>query len=160
MAEFREMIRKNRQLSVEDCIAVLKSETRGVLSVIGDNGYPYGTPMNHWYNEEDGKLYFHCGNIGHRLEALQKHNKVSFCTYDAGYRNEGEWALNVKSVIVFGTIDIVDDMEKIVDITTKLSYKFTQDEEYIKKEIEVSGPRTVLLQLTPEHICGKLVTEA
>ena len=160
MAEFREMIRKNRQLSLEDCVAVLKSETRGILSVLGDNDYPYGTPMNHWYNEEDGKIYFHCGNIGHRLEALQKHNKVSFCTYDAGYRNEGEWALNVKSVIVFGTVDIIDDMEKIVDITTKLSYKFTQDEEYIKKEIRQSAHRTLLLQLNPEHICGKFVNEA
>lgn len=160
MTEFREMIRKNRQLSMEDCIQVLKSETRGVLSVIGDNEYPYGTPMNHWYNEEDGKIYFHCGNIGHRLEALQKHNKVSFCTYDIGYRNEGEWALNVKSVIVFGTMDIVDDMEKIVDITTKLSYKFTQDEAYIKKEIQQSAHRTLLLRLNPEHICGKFVNEA
>lgn len=157
---FREMMRKNRQLSMEDCAAILESETRGVLSVLGDDDYPYGMPMNHFYNQEDGKIYFHSGNVGHRLEALRKHNKVSFCVYDTGYRNEGEWALNVKSVIIFGTIEIIDDMEKIVDITTKLSYKFTQDEDYIQKEIKQSAHRTLLLQLTPEHICGKLVNEA
>lgn len=89
-----------------------------------------------------------------------KHDKVSFCTYDQGYRKDGEWAWNVKSVIVFGRIEIIDDIDKIADITTKLSYKFTQDEEYIKKEIEVSGHNTLLLQLIPEHVCGKLVTEA
>ena len=105
-------------------------------------------------------LYFHCGNIGYRLEALRKHNKVSFCTYDSGYRKEGEWALNVRSVIIFGTVDIITDMEQIVDITRKLSYKFTQDEDYSAKEIEQSGHRTILLKLTPEHICGKLVTES
>lgn len=156
---FRELIRKNKQLSMEECVQVLKSETRGVLSVLGDGDYPYGMPMNHWYNEEDGKIYFHCGNIGHRLDALKKHDKVSFCTYDKGYRNEGEWAWNVKSVIVFGKIEILDEMDKIIEITTKLSYKFTQDDEYIKREIENCGHRTLLLQLTPEHICGKLVRE-
>ena len=157
---FRDLVRKNKQLSMQDCIHILQSETRGVLSVLGDDDYPYGTPMNHWYNEEDGKIYFHCGDMGHRLDALKKHNKVSFCTYDRGYQKEGEWALYVKSVIVFGKMEIIDDMDKIIDITTKLSYKFTQDEEYIKKEIKMHGHRTLLLQLTPDHICGKLVMEA
>ena len=157
---FRELVRKNKQLSMEDCVHVLKTETRGVLSVLGDNDYPYGTPMNHWYNEEDGCVYFHCGNIGHRLDALRKHDKVSFCTYNQGEREEGQWAWTVKSVIAFGRMEIVDDLETIIDITTKLSYKFTQDEEYIRKEIEGHAHRTLLLKLKPEHICGKLVTEA
>lgn len=157
---FRELIRKNKKISMDECIHILKSEKRGVLSVNGDNDYPYGMPMNHWYNEEDGKIYFHCGNVGHRLDALKKDSKVSFCTYDQGYRNENEWALNIKSVIVFGNIKIVDDLDRIVDITTKLSYKFTQDDEYIKSEIRNYSHKTLLLELTPEHICGKLVTEA
>ena len=158
---FRELTRKNKQISTEECISVLKSGTRGVLSVLGDDEYPYGMPMNHWYNEEDGSIYFHCGTMaGHRLDALKKHDKVSFCVYDRGYRNEGEWAWNVKSIIVFGRMEILDDMEKIIEITTKLSRKFTQDEEYIRKEIEQHSHRTLLLKLTPEHICGKLVNEA
>ncbi len=158
---FRELVRKNKKLSMEECVNVLKKEKRGVLSVNGDNDYPYGMPMNHWYNEEDGKIYFHCGNgAGHRLDALKKDSKVSFCTYDEGYQNPGQWALNVKSVIVFGKIGIVDDLDKIVDITTKLSHKFIQDEEHIKAEIELHAHRTLLLELTPEHICGKLVEES
>lgn len=156
---FRELQRKNKQISMKECIEILEKETRGVLSVLGEDDYPYGMPMNHWYNEEDGNIYFHCGKFGHRLDALRKCNKVSFCTYDQGYREEGEWAYKVKSVIVFGKIEILDDMDTIVDITTKLSHKFTQDEEYIRTEIEQSGTATLLLKLAPEHICGKLVTE-
>ena len=156
---FRELTRINKKLSHEECVELLKNETRGVLSVLGDDDYPYGMPMNHWYNEEDGAIYFHCGKVGHRLDALRKHNKVSFCVYDKGYRNEGEWAWNVKSVIAFGKVAIIEDMDMIADITTKLSYKFTNDKEYIEKEIKQSGPNTLLLQLTPEHICGKLVKE-
>lgn len=157
---FREMIRKNKQLPTEECIDILKNEKRGVLSVIGDDGYPYGMPMNHWYNEEDGNIYFHCGNVGHRLEALRKCDKVSFCTFDEGYRKEGDWALNIHSVIAFGRMEIIDDMDIIADITTKLSHKFTQDDAYIQKEIRVSGPRTLLLKLNVEHMCGKTVHEA
>lgn len=157
---FRELERKHQQLSMEECIQILKSETRGVLSVLGDDDYPYGMPMNHWYHEADGCIYFHCGYGGHRLEALRKHDKVSFCIYDKGYRNEGQWALKVKSVIVFGRMEVLDDPDLIADITTRLSHKFTQDDTYIKKEIESSAHKTLLLRLKPEHICGKLITEA
>ena len=157
---FRELARKNKKISMEECIEVLKSETRGVVSVLGDDDYPYGMPMNHFYNEEDGKIYFHCGKYGYRLDALKKHDKVSFCVFDQGYRNEGEWALNVKSIIVFGRMEIIDDPEAIADISRKLSYKFTQDEAYIEKEIKENLRATLLLALTPEHICGKLVNES
>ena len=157
---FRELVRKNKQMPHEECIELLKTEKRGVVSVLGDNDYPYGTPMNHWYNEEDGCIYFHCGKGGHRTESLQKHDKVSFCVFNQGVREEGEWTYKVKSVIVFGKIEIIEDKETIIDITTKLSLKFTGDVEYIKKEIENHLHRTLLLKLTPEHICGKNVVES
>lgn len=157
---FRELLRKNQQLSQEDCIAILQEEKRGVLSVLGDEGYPYGTPINHFYNDADGALYFHSGDVGHRLEALQKEQKVSFCVFTQGEPIEGHWALRVKSVIVFGKMEIIEDAAQIIDITTRLSHKFTLDEAYIRKEIESNLHRTRLLRLMPEHICGKSVTEA
>lgn len=157
---FRELIRKNKKLSESECINLLVSATRGVLSVNGDNGYPYGTPMNHYYCEDDGCIYFHCGKAGHRLDSVKRNDKVSFCVFDEGFCSDGEWALNVKSVIVFGRISIIDDMEKIVDIARRLSYKFTKDEKYISDEIERFAKATLLLKLTPEHICGKYVREA
>jgi len=157
---FRELIRKNRQIGENECIEVLQKETRGVLSVLGDDDYPYGTPMNHFYNSEDGCIYFHCGRVGHRLDALKNHDKVSFCVFEKGTCEEGEWALKVRSVIVFGRMEILDDRELMVDITTKLSHKFTQDEAYIREEIENHGHKTLLLRLKPEHIRGKLVTES
>ena len=157
---FRELVRQNKKLPMADCVSVLESETRGVLSVQGDDGYPYGMPMNHFYNAEDGCIYFHCGKVGHRLDALRRCDKVSFCVYDQGYRNEGEWAYNVKSVIAFGRMELIEDMEQIVRIKRLLSLKFIQDEEHIRKEIEQSAHRTLLMKLVPEHICGKLVNEA
>lgn len=155
---FRELTRKKNKLTEDECIRILTEEKRGVLSVIGDMGYPYGMPMNHLYH--DGCIYFHCGKGGHRHDSLLRESKVSFCVYDKGYRNDGEWALNIKSVIVFGKIDIIEDMDTIIDITEKLSLKFTDDVEYISREIRDHAHRTTLLRLTPEHICGKIVNEA
>ena len=157
---FRELLRKKQKLTIEECVSVLENETRGVLSVNGDEGYPYGMPMNHFYNHSDGCIYFHCGKFGHRIDALRKDPKVSFCVYDKGFRREGEWALNVKSVVVFGKISIIDDNDTIIEICEKLCHKFTDDEEYIQKELQGSLKNTLLLKLVPEHICGKLVNEA
>ena len=50
---FREMRRRPQALSHEEIVDLLKKETRGVMSVQGDDGYPYGVPINHYYNEED-----------------------------------------------------------------------------------------------------------
>ena len=158
--EFRELVRINRKIPEEECRRILKEELRGVLSLIGDGGYPYGMPLNHYYNEEDGKLYFHSGMKGHKIDALKQNPKASYCVMDKGYRNEGEWALNIKSVIVFGTIEIIEDKETIYDISRRLSYKFTDDEAYIENEIKQSGPGTFMFALVPEHISGKLVNEA
>ena len=157
---FRELIRKNKQLPMEDCIHVLKTETRGVLSVIGDDGYPYGSPMNHFYNEADGKIYFHCGKFGHRLEALKACDKASFCVYDAGYRREGEWALNIRSVIVFGRLQVVEDEAAALEFIRRLSAKFTDDTDYVEREIAQALDHTLIFTLMPEHITGKLVNEA
>lgn len=157
---FREMLRIKQQLSQEECLEILKKELRGILSLLGDGDYPYGLPLNHFYCEEDGKLYFHCGRQGHKLDAMRRHDKASFCVLDEGCRQEGDWALTFKSVIVFGRIELIEDQDKIYDIARRLSYKFTQDEAYIQEEIRTSGPRTLLFALTPEHISGKKVHEA
>ena len=35
-----------------------------MLSLIGDDGYPYGIPLSHFYDERDGKIYFHGAKEG------------------------------------------------------------------------------------------------
>ena len=157
---FRKMLRIRQQLTDAECIEILKREPRGVLSVLGDDDYPYGMPINHFYCEKDGRLYFHSGKTGHKIDAIRRHGKASFCVYDQGFRNEGQWALNIKSVIVFGHIEIVKDRDRIYDIARRLSRKFTDDEAYIEQEIRTSGPGTLMFALIPEHMTGKLVNES
>ena len=157
---FRDMRRFKQQIPDEECIEVLKKEPRGVLSVLGDEGYPYGIPLDHWYSEADGKIYFHCAKEGHKLDAISNCDKVSYCVMDQGYRKEGEWALNIRSVIIFGRMHIVEDEEEKREICTNLCRKFTDDEAYLEKELKNAFPRVCCLELVPEHMTGKLVNES
>lgn len=157
---FRKMRRARQQISAEECLDVLKTERRGVLSVIGDDGYPYGIPLNHWYSEKDNRLYFHGAKSGHKIDAIAHCDKVSYCVYDAGYRREGEWALNVRCVVVFGRMRIVEDEEKKREICTGICRRFTDDEEYLAMEFRRSFSSVNCLELIPEHMTGKLVNES
>ena len=86
---FREMNRKNQALTEEECIRILTEELRGVLSVNGDDGYPYGSPIDHYYHAGDGKIYFHSAKFGHRVDAMKADPRASFCVHDSGFRREG-----------------------------------------------------------------------
>ena len=157
---FRKMRRFKQELSKEECMEILKNEPRGVLSVLGDDGYPYGMPVTHWYNEKNGKIYFHGAKSGHKIDAIKNCDKVSFCVYDKGYRKENDWALNIKSVIVFGRVRFVEDQDTINQICTNMCDKFTDDKEYAKVELSKCGSSVLCLELNPEHITGNLVNES
>ena len=157
---FRGMRRFKQQIDEDSCIRILKEQPRGVLSMIGDDGYPYGIPLSHWYAEDEHKLYFHCAKTGHKIDAITACDKVSYCVMDEGYRREGEWALNINSVVIFGRMRIVEDDEKKRRILTNLGHKFTDDEAYIQKELTNAFPRVACLELTIEHMTGKLVNES
>jgi len=157
---FRPMRRSKQALSHEEIIDLLKTETRGVMSVQGDNGYPYGFPINHYYDEETNKIYIHGANFGHRVSAVKADPKVSYCVFGGEYQKEGDWAKYVKSVIIFGKAELIEDAEEIVRISRLICSKFPCTEEYIEHEIEKDAPRTLIIAINIEDMNGKLVHEA
>ena len=77
---------------------------------------------------------------------------------DKGYRKDGHWSWNVRSVIVFGRIRVVEDWQ--MDSMMALCRKYTDDPDYIEKEFRNFSAATLALELDIEHICGKLVNES
>jgi nitroimidazol reductase NimA-like FMN-containing flavoprotein (pyridoxamine 5'-phosphate oxidase superfamily) len=157
---FRKLAKQNKAISEEACIELLKNQKRGVLSVLGDDDYPYGTPLNHFYDEESGKIYFHSGKIGHRIDAMRACDKVSYCVYREAYKEPDFWALNFHCVHVFGRVEFIEDVEKIEDICRKLSHKFTDDEAYIDDEVKKALKGTICYAITIENMTGKKINEA
>ena len=155
---FRDLTRKKQKLSPVECKEILKQEVRGVLAVNGDDGYPYALPINFYFDEESNRIYFHSGKVGHKLDAIAKSDKVSFCVYDKGYHKDGHWSLNIRSVIIFGHIRTVDDWSD--ELMINFCKRFTGDMEYIYSEIEKFKSNTAVLCLEIEHMTGKLVNES
>ena len=154
---FREMRRIGQQLSEDDCIDILTNEPRGVLALLGDNDYPYALPMSHVY--VDGKIYFHGAKSGHKIDAIKRHSKVSYCVIDRGVKAEGSWWYTFKSVIVFGKITALTDEQDRIDKLTHLGNKFFPTQEETEDEISRLLDRTEVFEITIEHLSGKIVKE-
>ena len=155
---FRPMRRIKQQLAEDEMLEVLKNARRGVLSVIGDDGWPYGIYINPHY--ENGKIYFHGGKAGHKIDALRKDPRASFTVIDEGVKDDGGWAYTFKSVVVFGRVEFIDDQAEAIEICRRLSRRFTQNEKYIEDEIKNFGALVNIFALIPERITGKRVHEA
>lgn len=159
MAEFREMRRLKQKLSEEECIKLLITGRRGVLAVSGEDDYPYALPINFLYDEGNRKIYFHGAKAGHKIDALRRNNKVSFCVYDEGEYVEGDWAPYVKSVIIFGRIRLIEDPGETVERVRELGLKYYPAPEAVEEEILKSAERVQMLELSIDHMSGKRVHE-
>ena len=155
---FRSMRRSKQLLSKEKAAEILQRNTSGTLAVLGDDDYPYTVPMDFVY--ENGKLFFHCAQTGHKLDAIARHDKVSFCVMDEGFRREGEWALNIRSVICFGRLHRVTDPQVIENHVRKLGLKYNPDPKDVEREIRESLHHVCVLALDIEHMTGKIVNES
>ena len=77
---FREMRRKKQALPESECFAVLDRNTAGVLALSGDGGYPYAVPIS--YVRDGGRILFHSAKSGHKLDAVARCERASFCVID------------------------------------------------------------------------------
>lgn len=153
---FRKMRRNATQITDEECIKLLKEAKRGVLAVLGDEGYPYTVPLNFVYS--DGHIYFHSAKAGHKLDAIRQHDKVSFCVLNDGIREENDWWYHFTSVIAFGRIREIESEDERDRYLRLLGRKYFPSEDILEKEME-NAPITAVLDMEIEHVTGKTVRE-
>lgn len=156
---FREMRRKRQALSKEDCAAILNRGTSGVLALAGDDDYPYAVPISYVYDGE--KLYFHCAKSGHKLDAICRNPKASFCVIDKDKIVPEEYTTYFRSVIVFGKIRILEDDGEKRSAIEKLALKYAPDDTMENRQEAIDKEWTPLctLEMVPEHISGKEAIE-
>ena len=154
---FREMRRKKQVLSKEECELVLERGTSGVLAVLGEGGYPYAVPLSYVY--ADGKIVFHCAKQGHKLDAIAKNDKVSFCVVDLDDIQPERYTIYFRSVIAFGRARVLEEEEKRAAIEA-LAAKYTPDDpEGRKQEIEREYRALCVVAIEIEHLSGKEAIE-
>ena len=152
--QFRGMRRVRQQMQDSEAQAVLAQGTEGVLAVAGDDGYPYAVPVNYVY--QDGKIYLHGAKTGHKIEALQRNPKCSFCVIADKTVLPEKLATNYRSVIAFCRARIITDTEETVAIARAIGQGFSDDMENINSEIKQTMPSLCCIEPTVEHLTGKV----
>ncbi len=156
--EFRKMRRFRQELSKTECETILTNATSGTLALLGDNGYPYAVPLSHVY--VNGRLYFHSAVTGHKIDAIMKCDKASFCVIAADDVQPSKFTTYFKSVIAFGRIRIADVEEERLYAATLLGEKFNPgDREGLQKELDRFLSHMLVLRMDIEYMSGKEAIE-
>lgn len=156
---FREMRRIKQKTSVEECQEILINSKRGVLSVYGDDGYPYGIPVNFYYDKSTNIIYLHGAKEGHKIDAIKKCNKVCFTTWNEGYQEPNNWWWHIRSVVAMGKAEFVVDEKNMIHQLRNIGKKYFPETVDIEKIINSSLNRVGVIAIKIEHLTGKDVKE-
>ena len=152
------MRRMRQQLSKEVCDKILRNATSGTLALLGDGNYPYAVPLSFVYC--GNCIYFHSAKSGHKIDAIRREDKASFCVISKDEIHGEEYTTYFSSVIAFGRISIVTSPVEKLEGVKLLGRKYNpNDEEGLSREIEKSLAHMELLRFDIEHLTGKQAIE-
>lgn len=155
---FRAMRRSAQQLAPKEAQSILRAATSGVLALLGDEDYPYAVPMS--YVAAGETLYFHSAAEGHKIDAVKKHAKASFCVIARDDVHPETFTTHFQSVIVFGRVRMVENEQEkraaMEAIARRYSPAFAHE---AHAEISSSWNRLTIIALDIEHITGKEARE-
>lgn len=156
---FREMRRTKQEMSREETEAVLYGGSAGVLALAGDGGYPYAVPISYVYDGE--KLYFHCAKSGHKLDAVRRDGRASFCVIGQDQVVPEAYTTHFRSVIVFGHVRVMEDEADMRPAIEKLAAKYAPEstDEERRKAIDREWPILCMLEMRIDHMTGKVARE-
>lgn len=152
---FREMRRKKQLLSEAECEDILRRGSAGVLALRGDGDYPYAVPLSYFY--EDGRIYFHSAVGGHKIDAIKRHAKASFCVIDQDEVMPEEYTTYFRSVVAFGQMRVIEDGQEKRRALLALGKKYYPGDtaEHRGEVIEKEGRALLMLEFRVEHMTGK-----
>ena len=155
---FRQMRRFKQAPSNEECTEILQKNTSGILAVSGDDDYPYAVPLSYVYSSS--KLIFHCAPVGHKIDSINKNNKVSFCVIDKDEVIPEKYTTYFRSVILFGKANIIKDDQTKREAIELLAAKYSpNDSEGRITEINREFKQVCLVEVIVDHITGKEAIE-
>lgn len=158
---FREMRRKRQALSPEAAAGILERGSFGVLALSGDDGYPYAVPLSYAYDRARGAILFHCAQSGHKLDAIRRCGKASFCVVDQDQVVPEAYTTYFRSAIAFGTVrELTEEAERREAIALLALRYAPQDTDRRRQEvIDREGGRMSMLELSIAHLTGKEAIE-
>ncbi|MEG6501647.1 MULTISPECIES: pyridoxamine 5'-phosphate oxidase family protein [unclassified Desulfovibrio] len=152
---YRDMRRKDRQISHEEALEILQNEEYGFLATVDKNNQPYVVPLS--YVLIKNEIFFHSAFSGQKIDNIANEEKVCFSVvgktqpvYDKNFTTYFE------SVVVYGKARIIDAIDVKKDVLFELAKKYLPDcIDMAEGAIKGSISRTGIIALTIDHITGK-----
>ena len=156
---FRPVRKKKNEISAEAAKQLLHTERRGVFAVNGDDGYPFAIPVDYFYDETAGKIYFHGAKSGYKVDALRRCDKVCFTVCGGETIREEAWAPYLRSVVVFGRCRLLEQSPETMALLKRFAMKYYPEEQLADEEIRQDGAAAQLFEIEIHHLSGKEVQE-
>ncbi len=158
------MRRKHSEITDQtEIFRILSSTNIGRMATIGQDGFPYITPVN--YVALNGNIYFHCAPKGEKLDNLTRNPHVCFevdvplAYIDVGLDPDRP-ICNLHQfyhcVIIRGIAVIVEDDQLKLDALNELVAKHEKTDDFKKVAADMSGYKAcVVIEIKPESISAK-----
>ena len=153
---FRKIRKIKNEIDKDAVESLLRSCRRGILSMNGEDGYPYAIPVNYYYDEANQKIYFHGAKAGYKVDCLNRNDKVCFTVFGNESIKDLEWAPYVQSVVVFGRCHLVDTDN---DVLKTFMMKYYPSVDLVDKVIKEDSKFVQMYEISIEHKSGKQVQE-
>ena len=124
------MRRRDKEIgNYKEVEELLSNALVGRLGTCFDN-IPYITPVNYVYDND--KIYFHSAHEGRKIENIRHNQQVCFeidkmISVIPGRRMPCGSTTEYKSVILFGDIRVVDDIDEKTFVLNKLNEKYAPE---------------------------------
>ena len=151
------MRRKDKEIASYTEVEELLSNT--LVGRLGTcfNDIPYITPVNYIY--DNNKIYFHSAYEGRKIENIRHNQQVCFeidkvLSIIPGMRMPCGSTTEYKSVIVFGDIRVVVDIDEKTDALNKLIEKYVPEAPRLPHSSDAAD-RTNVLVIDIKEITAK-----
>lgn len=150
----REIKLKARQTSEEAAWNVVDTCPYAVLAMTTEDGTPYSVPVT--IVRRDREVYFHCAQVGWKVECLRSHPKVCLTCVSRADIDQDELTVRYDSAVAFGAASEITDPEEKAAYLRLLCARHAPDnpagmERSIARSLAVTG----VWKITVESITGK-----
>ncbi|MDR2404785.1 MAG: pyridoxamine 5'-phosphate oxidase family protein [Deltaproteobacteria bacterium] len=147
---------RDYQLERGKILELLKTSSTGHLATVGEDGYPYVTPVHFVY--QDPFIFIHGNPKGTKIENLKENPKVSFeLTKELGLLQADEACetnTRFESVIVKGVARVLAERDRAEGILMDFVRKYTP--QHMDKALPVEKIKmTGIIEIKIEAITGK-----
>jgi nitroimidazol reductase NimA-like FMN-containing flavoprotein (pyridoxamine 5'-phosphate oxidase superfamily) len=159
MSSAPQMRRTDRLMAEDQTSATLQRGFAGHLATVGEDGHPYCVPL--LYVWMDGRICLHNSRAKGHLRANVDHEaRVCFAVDEPGEvfaygRFECDSAVAYRSVIVFGTIEVIEDIATKHRFCEQLMAKYAKPEWDRPKGFFPRLDQITVYAITPERMTGK-----